>query len=107
MLFLRVRGVPWRLLSTDDLVQVADGGAELIGAKAAEMEERNENEVCGLTLQGLMRWLRVGLEYNWQVWLQSLWCVCNLPGRCGGVWGQWRIQGGGPIRPWPPHSIWL
>ena len=60
-----------------------------IGAKAAEMEERKENEVWQLMLQGLMWWLRVGLEYNWQVWLPSLWCVCNLPGRCGGVWG-WR-----------------
>ena len=29
MLFLRVCGVPWRLISTNDLVQVAEGGAKL------------------------------------------------------------------------------
>ena len=29
MLFLRVCGVPWRLISIDDLVQMAEGGAEL------------------------------------------------------------------------------
>ena len=77
--------MPLRLLSTVDLVLVAEGERR-VGENVAGMAEQNESRVWGLMLLGLMWWLGWGL-HSWGVWLPSLW-RCDVLGRCGGVWGR-------------------
>ena len=62
--------VPLRLLSTFDLVLVAEGERR-VGENVAGMAEQNERGVWGLMLLGLMWWLGWGL-HSWGVWLPSL-----------------------------------